>query len=108
MFYLIYPVTVLKCKSLLIPLCQAIITINIGLYALFVHYGEKNYKYFNAKWMYRRGDINFSNGNIFCYQGNQAISFLSLVPSTIRKVLQKNRFPHAFQISQLQLQVGFL
>ena len=37
--------------------------------------GEKNYEYFNAKWMYRRGDINFSNGSnttLLCYQGNQA------------------------------------
>ena len=70
-----YLPTVLQYKSLLIPLTEAIISIIIGLYALFVHYGEKNYEYFNAKWMYRRGDINFSKGShtiLLCYQGYQA------------------------------------
>ena len=61
--------TVLKYKSLSNALIQASITITTGLYALFVYYGEKNYEYFNAKWMYRRGDINFSNSKtpILCH-----------------------------------------
>jgi len=41
---------------------QALIIASVCLYALYIYYGEKNYEYLNAKWMYKRGDINFCNG----------------------------------------------